>query len=315
MRQWRQGLADMAALALGAAIPVLAAYAWFTAHHGAGALLYWVVWHNVWYAENPILPREAVRRFAVYFVPFLAVTAPLWWAAVRRGYLVQPPYRRLLVASLVAASLLPAFLGFRFYPHYFIQLYVPLALAAAPGLDSVVRRPLSGRGRVVVGWSLVMFLGFTIANAALYFGHVRGYRERDPVFQAVADRLHADACAPGPLFVWGWAPIIYYLADLPIASRFVVLPQSRLTGYEPGNTESERGNAEEGAIVPEHWQWLLDDLHRRKVTFIVDTAPANLYRWGRYPITRYPALQHYLDREFELAADVRGVLIYRRRGC
>ena len=110
--------------------------------------------------------------------------------------------------------------------------------------------------------------------------------------------------------------MIYYYADLPNASRFVVLPQARLAGYVPGNTESNRGNAAEGAIVPEHWDWLMSDLERNRVALIVDTAPANLFRWGRYPVVRYPRLQQYLDRYFELAGDVlTGVRIYRRRGC
>jgi hypothetical protein len=229
---------------------------------------------------------------------------------------VEPSYRRLLVASIVVASVLPAFLGFRFFPHYFIQLYVPLALAAGPALESVLgQRPLSATGRVIAGWSVVMLLGFTIANAALYFGHTRVYRERDPVYRAIAERLRGDACAPGPVFVWGWAPIIYYLADMPPASRFVVLPQSRLTGFVFGNTESQRGNTEESATIPEHWRWLLDDLTRNKATFIVDTAPANLYRWGRYPMNRYPVLRQYVDGDFERTGDVSGVVIYRRRGC
>jgi hypothetical protein len=40
-------------------------------------------------------------------------------------------------------------LGWRFFPHYFIQLYVPLALAAAPWLASVLVWP--GRRAVFQG--------------------------------------------------------------------------------------------------------------------------------------------------------------------
>jgi hypothetical protein len=214
-------------------------------------------------------------------------------------------------------SIPPTLLGFRFYPHYFIQLYVPLAIAAAPWLEAQVRPRVTRAGRVVIAWSLVMLAGFTISTAILYFWPSRVYRERDPVYRLVADRLHADACAPGAtMFVWGYAPPFYYYADLPAASRFVVMAQSRLTGYVSGNLARVRDprEAREG-IVPEHWDWLMDDLERNRATFIIDTAPAGIYRWNRYPIDDYPRLRDYLASNYDLVDTVNRVRIYRRRGC
>ena len=51
------------------------------------------------------------------------------------------------------------------------------------------------------------------------------------------------------------------------------------------------------------------------VTFVVDTAPAGLYRWNHYPTHRYPRLQQLLDARFELAVEVDNLRIFRRRGC
>jgi hypothetical protein len=309
-----RGVAVASALVVGSLVPAAVVYAWFAARGGAAALVYWTVLNNFSYVENPITAREALERLAAYFLPFLVVTAPLWWGCLAGARLHEDRYRRRLVLGLVALSIAPACLGFRFFPHYFVQLYVPLALAAGPWLAAVVRRPLPRSGRVVVAWSAAMLVGFTVANAALYLGPLRVYRERDPVFRRVADRLRADPC-PGPVFVWGWSPTIYYYAGLPLASRFAVLPPARLTGYVPGNTASERGEATPGEIVSRHWDWLMEDLERTRPTLVVDTAPANLFRWGRYPIARYPRLQEYIDREFEPAGAVEGVRIYRRRGC
>ena len=210
------------------------------------------------------------------------------------------------------------FAGFRFFPHYFIQLHVPLALAAAPWLDEVIRRPLSRAGRLVIAWTAVMLVGFTVANAVLYLGPPGTvYSERLPVYREVAERLRADACAPGAtLFVWGFAPNLYYYADLRPASRFVALTQARLTGYIPGNLASNRGDiAAEGGGGAGALGLADGDLERHRATFIVDTAPANLYRWGRYPISDYPRLQRYVDDQFDLVETIREVRIYRRRGC
>ncbi len=314
----RRAVRPLALLAAAAVAPAGLVLAYFTVRGGAEALIYWMGPQNVWYAGNPISPSEALERWLSYFVSFAIATAPLWWGWRSSWELMRERYWMLFSSALIVASLPPVFAGFRFFPHYFIQLLVPLALAAAPWLDDVVRRPLPRAGRVVIGWTTVMLAGFTVANAVLYLGPPGTvYSERLPVYREVAERLRADACAPGAtLFVWGFAPNLYYYAEMHPASRFVALSQARLTGYIPGNLASNRGDiAAEATVVPAHWDWLMSDLDRHRATFIVDTAPANLYRWGRYPVSDFPRLQRYLDDQFDLVETIREVRIYRRRGC
>ena len=314
----RQAVGPLALLAAAVAAPAGLVLVYFTGRGGAEALIYWMGPQNVWYVGNPISAREAVERWLSYFVPFVVATSPLWWGWWRSRPLMRERYWLIFSSALVVASLPPVFAGFRFFPHYFIQLHVPLALAAAPWLDQVIRPPLSRAGRLVIAWTAVMLVGFTVANAVLYLGPPGTvYSERLPVYREVAERLRADACATGAtLFVWGFAPNLYYYADLRPASRFVVPTQARLTGYIPGNLASNRGDiAAEAAVVPAHWDWLMSDLDRHRATFIVDTAPANLYRWGRYPVGDHPRLQRYVDDHFDLVETIREVRIYRRRGC
>jgi 4-amino-4-deoxy-L-arabinose transferase-like glycosyltransferase len=317
----RQGtgrsLGSVAALIAGALVPPLLAWLWFRARGGDAMLVYWTLRSNLAYSSNPIRLAEALERFASYAVPFAIVTAPLWWGTWRLASSDEPPYRRWLAWTLVMLSLPPVMLGFRFYPHYFIQLYVPLALAAAPWLEGHLAPPATRAGRRVAAWSLIMLVGFMASTAFLYFGTTRVYRERDPVFHLVADRLRADACAPrATLFVWGYAPPFYYYADMPAASRFVVMAQSRLTGYMSGNLARVRDPREAKAdIVPAHWDWLMDDLERNRATFILDTAPAGIYRWNQYPVDDYPRLRDYLASHYDLVDTVGRVHVYRRRGC
>jgi hypothetical protein len=95
-----------------------------------------------------------------------------------------------------------------------------------------------------------------------------------------------------------------------------VLAPSHLTGYVAGNLASleARGPGAPG-VVPRHWDWLLEDLERRGATYILDTAPAGIYRWDRYPLAEFPRLQRYVDEHYELVGDVDGVRLYRRRSC
>jgi 4-amino-4-deoxy-L-arabinose transferase-like glycosyltransferase len=320
---WRRGdplrgVGQAGWMGLGFALPLLATWAWFRAQGGDEALLYWTLGNNLQYTANPIEWAEAGERALANLVPFLLVTAPLWWGAWQVGDTDEPEYRHILVLALVVASVPPALLGLRFYPHYFIQCYVPLALAAAPWLDrQFATRPVPRAARVTLGWALVALLAFMAANAVLYLGGARVYRETDPVYGAVAYRLQADPCAPGAtLFVWGYAPPFYYLSRMPAASRFVVMAQSRLTPYVSGNRASLRRAGEaDPAVVPAHWDWLMGDLERRRATFVLDVAPAGLYGWNDFPISDYPRLRDYLASHFEHVDTVQRVRIFRRVGC
>jgi hypothetical protein len=143
-------------------------------------------------------------------------------------------------------------------------------VAAAPAAAALLF-PLRRGGAWLVAHAAVLLVGFTASTATLYSDALPGrrvYRETDPVFRKVAERLRRDSCFEGAtLFVWGYAPILYYETRLPPASRFVVLPQSRLTGYVSGNFASlEARGLEAPGVVPRHWDWLFEDLERHFAT-------------------------------------------------
>ena len=307
----------MAILFAGFIAPLLVTWLAFARLDAADDLVYWTLKNNAAYAANPIPWSEALQRFGSYVVPVVLVTLPLWWGAWRARHQHGSAYRDLLVALLIVTTVPALFVGWRFYPHYFIQFYGPLALAAAPWAEPLLRRPLRAPGWRLAAWSGFVLIVAAAVNVALYFGPWRVYREIDPVYRQIAARLEQDACHENAtLFVWGHAPVFYYHARLAAASRFVVMAQARLTSYVSGNLASLRGDIEEGgAVVPEHWDWLFDDLSRRGTTYVLDAAPANIYRWNRYPLHNYPRLESWLANEFEKIDTVARVDIYRRKGC
>ena len=290
----------------GFLIPPLITLWIFQSAGGLDQILYWLFWNNLLYSANPISFSEAVGRGATYLLPFLLLTAPLWWFWIRsRGKFDD--YRKTITTMLIFISIPPVFIGFRFYPHYFIQLYFPLILAASPEIMKSIRR------RAVLLYAGVLFLFCTAVNAYLYFGNQRVYRELDPVYKTVAKRLKQDSCYDnGSIFVWGYAPAFYYYSGLQPASRFVVMGQARLTGYVSGNLGS-LDRASQG--VPEHWEWLMMDLKKKDVTYILDTAPAAIYRWNHFPLKNFPLLKNFIDDGFEQLDVVDDVVIYRSRSC
>jgi hypothetical protein len=309
-------LGRLLALFAGFALPPALAWALFASRGAGDEFVFWTVTHNLLYARNPIAAGEAAERLASYLLPFLVTTAPLWWASWRSRALLEARHLRVLTTAVLAFSLPAVFVGFRFFPHYFVGLYLPLALAAAAWTATAVRRPVGRAGRAALAWPLALLVGFTVANLLLYHGPGRVYEETRPLFGRVAARLHADPCyGRGPLFVWGFAPQLYAEAALSPASRFVV-PQASLVGYVPGNRASRSDAVDTHSLVREdHWDQLIGDLERSRPAFVLDTAPSGLHGWGRYPIRAFPRLERFLKAGYTPVADVDGVWIWRRRGC
>jgi hypothetical protein len=301
------------ALGAGFVVPLAACYAAFAVRGAAADLVFWTWTHNLEYARNPIAPAEALERAAATLVPFLVATAPLSWAGWRSRTLLGRSWWTLAAAA--AGSLAGAGLGFRFFPHYLVPLYLPLALAAAPA-TALWLEERGPAARVALAWPLVLLAGFTAANLFLYGGSSRVYEETRPVFRRVGERLRADACyGEGPLFVWGFAPEIYVESGLRPASRYV-MPQAPLTGYVPGNRSIGSGVTSAPSLVrPEHRQRLLSDLRRRQPTFVVDTTPSGLHGWDRYPLADFPELEAFVREGYQPVAVQDGVWIWRRRGC
>jgi hypothetical protein len=308
-------LRGLASVAAGFALPLAATYAWFARLGAADELVDWTLLANFVYAQNPISAGEALGRAAAVVPAFALATAPLAWGAWRAWA------DRDHAASVARAALLfalPApWLGARFFPHYFVQLYLPLALCAASWAERVLAERGGTARRVLIAHAAGILLLSQAVNAWLYLGPARVYRERDRVYARVAERLASDPCAPaGTLFVWGWAPTFYYTTRLPPATRFVALGQARLTGYVSGNLGSlDAPPGAAGEVSAHHWDLLLADLDRRGATYVLDTAPAGLYRWDRYPLESQPRLFAYVRERFERLDDVDRVRIWRRRGC
>jgi hypothetical protein len=303
-------LGRLVLLAVGGLLLPLAAWAVFAGLGASDAFAYWNWTHNLTYAANPVSAGETAERATAYLVPFLLATLPLWWAAGRSRRALGD-HAAPLVAALLAFSALAALAGLRFYPHYLVPLYFPLAVGTAPWAAEHVRRPLDRTGRAFVAWGAVLLLGFTAVNGYLYLVRDDVYTETHPAYARVAARLREDPCfGEGPLFVWGWAPMFYTQTRLRPASRFLLVGFS-LVGYVSGNRAPGAG---EGLENPRHWQWLLEDLVRRRPTYLLDTAAARLGRWG-YPLEERRPLAAFVAASYAPLDVVDHVRIYRRRGC
>jgi dolichyl-phosphate-mannose-protein mannosyltransferase len=314
----RRGVAaSLGMLAAGFTLPLLTTSAIFSSVGGLKGFFYWNVTHNLRYMANPTTVPQILWRTTTRLLPFLVATAALWFACLRSIAPAPSRYRAHLISGLIVASLLASFLGFRLFPHYFVQLYLPLAIGAAPWMADLVEWPLASIGWIVTSYSALVLAGFTIANGVLHLRPNVIYEEANPVFSRVADRLRADRCyGRGTLFVWGYAaPLFYYYSGLPPASRFF-FPEFPLVDYVPGNRVASRGHLRPQVRGrAQGWKQLLADLRRNQPTYILDTAPGGLFDWQYFPLRDYPQLETFARTEYESVGSIGGVEIYRRRRC
>ena len=305
---WGRRLGGWAALAVGFLAPVLLAWATFALRGASEQYLYWNYTHNFAYTSAGPSIGEAAGRLVRYCLPLLAISSPLWFALWRSRRDMERPVYVMLVAlclGVVAAGAL----GGRFYPHYFIPLFVPLAIGAAPMLTPDVVPPVSAPGRRWLIYGALVLGIATLSTVLLYSGRVGHQVERRPVFADVAARLRSDPCYPGArLFVWGYAPTFYTAADLLPASRFLYVDNT-LVGHVSGHH-----TLRPDLIRSDHWDLLMQDLERTRPVFVIDAADARLSRW-KVPMRDHPKMRLFVDASYDAIAVIDRAVVYRRRGC
>jgi hypothetical protein len=306
------------------ALPLLAAAAVFALRGSFDDFFYWNVTHNVLYSNNPMPAADKLYRFARYLLPFALVQLPLvLFALGGRKLLVFRD--RVIFETALYLSLVPVFMGFRFFGHYFLQIMLPLSMLAAPAVERAAVFA-NRRASLLAAYLAVLFLGWNIATLGSYRGGWLRVEEKDPRIDELTRYVAASPlCVQGrgtkeprkALFVWGYAPVIYSelfeACGLLPASRFA-LPQASLSGYIPGNHTSWReGFQKQEVIIPQHRKLLMADLERNRPDIIIDTSPAGFHRWDRYPLNDFPELDEFVHDRYSLKSDVEGFRVYERK--
>jgi hypothetical protein len=216
-----RALAPLAAGTLAAWALALALFALQGGPAAALALLHCVWGYGLAYASASAPQALGPARAAA---PALAwVLGGLLPAALAGAWAAGPGPRRAL-APLLLAGLLACLPGGRFYPHYFLVLLLPLALAAGPGLLAL-RGPL----RALASLGLLFFCAAfalayaplwraqTGAEASLALYHVPQFGQAEGAALALAQQDPGG----GRLWMWGSEPELYFLSGRRPACRFL----------------------------------------------------------------------------------------------
>ena len=310
---WATVRGAVAALA-GLSLPLVAVAMVFQAQGTLGEWFEWSVLRNFGYVTARVEAAEALKRAATGAIGWTVATWPLWWAAWRPSQRPGEDDGRWLARVLALLAIPAVVMGYRFFAHYYLQVLLPLCLAAAPAVATWVEGPTNRLARASLAWVAIALAAFTALNAWILFGRNDVLEGRRAVYADVASWMGADKCAePRTLFVWGREPMFYVASGLRPASRFV-LPQETLSGYVPGReSTSAAGRVAEDTGFD--WDTLMADLERSRASYVIDTAPSGLHGWGVYKLWNYPRLFLYLREHYDQAAVIDRVVVYRRKDC
>jgi hypothetical protein len=302
------------ALWLGAELPLLAVG--FLTPVSFGLLAAWITgaWpgycEQVWrwgflYAEQSPVSRPLVNAF-VRTADWLGFHAALA-AGAAYGFARAARSERWKLGAWVVFSYAAAAIGWRFAPHYFLQVLPAMALIASRGIVLALGR----RGRVA--WAALALLllppliRFGPRYARLAYDDVVGREPRwidvvmDQDSREVARALRGLAGPGDTLFVWGYRPDIYVYSRMTSDSLF--WDSQPLTGVP-----ADRHLHSAGAIYGGPAARNRVELTRSSPTFLVDGLSLLNPRLAPDLYTELrPWLAHY-----KLAGRTKLSLIYKR---
>ena len=267
-----------------------------------------------WTITDHSIPHVFWTKGVLHTLAFIGICLPLLigavLAALEKGHGLWSGRHaeRTALLGLVAASVIGAAAGARFYFHYYIQLIPPLALLAAPfyaGLWSG-RKPASHwllRPAVTYTWLALTVVGFSVS-------HWLGLASQRATSET--GRYLLEHSAPNDrIFVWGQAPRIYLEAQRRPACRYVVT--FPLTGYVFGwSAQSISGIDTRKWIVPGAWTALEEDFAKHPPAYVVDVqVPA---KNAHYPVRDFPILAGLLAEGYHPVARTAEGVIYRMNG-
>ncbi|MCF7687547.1 MAG: glycosyltransferase family 39 protein [Cephaloticoccus sp.] len=331
---WRQrspGLVVLGRIAVmigGWLVPVLVVAGYFRFHHVLGEAFFYSWIYNLTYYGPEIASADRVASLLVPFRLFGVASSLLMliWGAGALGTIRQLLQRIPTTAEAVAnpslifvtiwsvTSLLAAASGGRGFDHYAIEFLAPFCLGGGIVLGRLTRAMGSSGTRTSVRFiAALLLLVVTWQTLAPLPSARRRTLPPDPSVR-ISTYIAAHSQPTDKLFVWGFHPDIYLYADRLPASRY--LYATFITGLIPW-TNIAPGQDTSYAIVPGAMETLLQDLAATEPRFIVDCSAGPNRHWGKYPLTKFPRLEAYIDARYQPVESgqfvPQGFRLYQRR--
>jgi len=262
-----------------------------------------------WTIADHDIPHVFWQKGIVNTLIFLGACLPLLFGAImacrdKSKIWAGKTAERTALLGLLAASVIGAAAGARFYPHYYVQLIPPLALLAASYYARLWSRTIQPphwllRPRVTYAWLALTIIVFSIK-------HWTGLATRR-LPSETGRYLFTHSDSADRIFVWGQSPEIYLDAHRRPACRYITT--FPLTGYVFGGPIP--GFDTRSRILPGAWSTLEQDFARHPPTYIVDVQSDP--KSAQYPVKNFPILAKLLAEQYQPVAHTAEGVIYQMR--
>jgi len=299
------GIAGVAGLACGFAIPLAAVVAAFTAAGHFGALFFWGWRYNFQYIAALTFRTKAIR-FVTETVPLAAMWFPIIALAsvARRG--------TSLAWGWCAAMAVAVSIGGRFFGNYFLMTAAPLSVLAGAGLPEVRRQRAPLAQTLLV---TAVLLASASSVAAVLWDRVQpDERVIDDRYRAAGEWIREHSTPGDRLLVWGDSPQIYVYAQRPMATRFAFTNYHTGTIWGMGAWPGSPGPTTPALAVPRAWGELLADMVTTPPAFIADAAAGGLHGFAGQSVDRFPRLWSIVSTRYRYVANPAGIAIYQYSG-
>lgn len=280
------------------------------------------------YAKGPVQADfwYVLMKFIVRTFLFVLAGTGVWYLAIK-GIFAGLQNKVFLIIWLFV-SFIPVILGGRMYFHYYFTVIPVICIIAAAtyyscGLNKWLKLAF-------VLWGVINAVGFFMYD--IHKPHRKLTVKDEWIY--VVEYLKKNAGADDSLFVWGYSPQIYVGSGLTAATRFTTAdyltgrtPMTAGLEYDPQSPDPPSSLKKlindfvdppgvvifgtSNNIFPKAWDYLKEDFEKKLPTYIIDTAPSNYRRYGRYPIEKYPYLNGILSAKYSLEEEIKGYRIYR----
>jgi hypothetical protein len=329
--QLQTGLKSAAAALLlvgvGLALPFVLTVAWFAARGGLGAL-YWTM-HDFTpgYTALSWTGRRAPEMFYYALQEAFFKFSALNTAGVVAAVAMTPVHQReregiFLVLGVIAMHVTGIAMQGKFFPYHYGATLPLIAFMAGLGLYKLWRRCLMGGPGGVLA-----FVAFVVACVAMrqavndlpqdfwdrsairmrYLLRIPPYERREALDaelgavadvslaadRAVATEIRARTRGDAPVFVWGFEPVIYWLASREPSTRFIYdVPQRTRWQRERARSDMMRDLAARPPAVV---------VVQRNDVFPMVTGDT---LDSRRALATFPELEQLIDSNYELATSV-----------
>ncbi|MGB4268804.1 MAG: glycosyltransferase family 39 protein [Spirochaetota bacterium] len=301
----------LGSIGIGFIIPVVVAIVYF---YHKGALYEFIslgFLYNFKYIQSGMVTVPYLKAIA-RFLLFGICSLPLWFIIAKHLFGVydeSKTTKNLIMFMLIwlFGSVFAVMLGWRAYGHYFIQLALPLSLLAGLSIHSVPELYIK-RSYVYLTILAVIFTLSRINIPLTYYYLGDSNALSDFAYKEVAAKVQAITSPDDTMFVWGSGASAYIYANRRCSSKIIITDY--VSGRQFGVTNNNMGEN-----VNHYIEYLrsefIREFKRNLPTIFVDTSSTGYFGYDKFPLSRFPALNDILIKNYTFIEAIDGMRMYR----